>query len=70
MFLRRVLPSFVLVLGTAVLAPLQSALPASAAPSGSFTALSPVRILDTRSTGVTIDGVAQRGGALGPEYCD
>lgn len=32
---------------------------------GSLTALSPGRLLDTRATGATVDGQAQRGGAIG-----
>ena len=37
---------------------------AAAPPTSGLRAISPVRMLDTRPTGVTIDGVAQAGGAI------
>ncbi|MDT0215593.1 carboxypeptidase regulatory-like domain-containing protein [Rothia sp. ARF10] len=39
---------------------------AAAAASGGYQALSPARLLDTRATGTTVDGVSKGGGPLGP----
>ena len=39
---------------------------AAAAATGGYQALSPARLLDTRATGTTVDGLSKGGGPLGP----
>ncbi|MGB6057928.1 MAG: hypothetical protein WBF71_06650 [Microthrixaceae bacterium] len=38
--------------------------PAALDPAAAFNGLTPARLLDTRSSGVTIDGIGDRGGAF------
>ena len=67
MHLRRSIYTLVLTTGTVLAVPLSSTLPVVAAPpASSYTALSPGRIMDTRASGVTVDGVAMATGALAP----
>jgi alpha-tubulin suppressor-like RCC1 family protein len=66
MRLRRNFLTVLLTAGTIVAIPIVPSSPAGAAASGSFTALSPARILDTRLNGVTVDNQAMREGVLGP----